>query len=153
MENPSQSNGGESCSSSVGNVMIMGVLLASLLAMFGSVMLSRMIVDADISARKISGSKAFYLADSGIQLGRRYLVFSNSNTSFGPLDIGAGSLTVEIERTTAYYPNADDEENVYRITSTATVGNTTRQVMELRYRGGGDDKDFMLWRENVADES
>lgn len=138
--------------STVGNVMIMGVILVALLTMFGSAMLSKMIVDSNISALKISGAKAFYLADSGIQLGRRYLVFNSGNRSFGPLSIGQGSVTVVVEKTREYYPDRWSRKDVYKITSTATVGETTREVMELRYRGGWADKDFMLWRENVASE-
>ncbi len=94
----------------------------------------------------------FYLADSGIQLGRRYLVFNSSNADLGPFNVGEGQLSVRIRRTRVYYPNRWNRLNVYRITSTGTVGGTTRQVEELRYRGGGNDKDFLLWRENVADE-
>ena len=134
---------------SEGNVLIMGVMVISILSMFGVAMTYRMIVDADISARLVAGNKAFYLADSGIQWGRKYLVSNSAATTLGPFYIGDGDVTVEIEQTTALYPDDATSVNIYRITSTAVVGPTTRIVEELRYRGGGTDKDFLLWREDV----
>ena len=134
---------------SQGNVLIMGVMVISILSMFGVSMTYRMIVDADISARLVSGNKALFLADSGIQWGRKYLVSNSAATTLGPFYIGDGEVNVEVELTTALYPDENTSENVYRITSTAIVEPTTRIIVELRYRGGGTDKDFLLWREDV----
>lgn len=138
-----------------GNVLIMGIAVITLLSMFGVVMVSRMIIDSNIAAHNVLGTQAFYLADSGIQVGRRYLWLGNTaSVNLGTHSIGNGTVTVQVDRTTAYYEGYDagDRENVYRITSTATVGPTTREVEELRWRGGGNDKNIMFWREAVADE-
>jgi virulence-associated protein VagC len=56
---------------------------------------------------------------------------------------------VVITRTTALYPDENTSINIYRTTSTAVVEPTTRIIEELRYRGGGVDKDFLLWREDI----
>jgi Tfp pilus assembly protein PilX len=139
----------DSSQSSKGNVLIMGVMVISILSMFGVSMTYRMIVDADISARLVSGNKALYLADSGIQWGRKYLLNNSAATTLGPLSIGDGEVTVVITRTTALYPDENTSINIYRTTSTAVVEPTTRIIEELRYRGGGVDKDFLLWREDI----
>ena len=71
------------------------------------------------------------------------------------MNLGDGTVTVTIERTQVRYPTVTffgNEPDVYRIVSTATVAGTTREIEELRYRGGGNDKQFLLWREAVADE-
>ncbi len=135
--------------SSEGNVLIMGVMVISILSMFGVSMTYRMIIDSDISARLVAGNRAFYLADSGIQWGRKYLVSNSANTTLGPFYIADGEVTVDIVQTTVRYPDPNTVVNIYRITSTATVGPTARIIEELRYRGGGTDKDFLLWREDV----
>ncbi len=140
----------------MGNVLIIGVMVMILLSMFGVVMVGRMVVDAHTSGNRVVAAKAFYLADGGIQWGRRYLHNGHSaSTTLGPTSYGEGTVTVQISRTSIRYPTVTfwgNQPNVYVITSTATVLNTTRQIEEIRYRGGGNDKDFLLWREVVADE-
>ena len=142
--------------STMGNVLIIGIMTITILTLFGVVMVGRMVVDAHTSANRLVATKAFYLADGGIQCGRRYLHNGNSAaTTLGPFNIGEGTVTVQIERTTIRYPTVSffgNQPDVYIITSTATVLNATRQIEEIRYRGGGTDKDFLLWREAVADE-
>jgi len=135
---------------SSGNVLIMGVIVVLILSMLGVVMNYRMIVDADISSRLVVGNRAFYLADSGIQWGRRYLLNNSAPTTLGPLSIAGGEVTVEIINFSVRYPDPNTQFNLYLITSTASVGPTTRIIEELRYRGGFTDKDFLLWREDVA---
>ena len=140
----------------LGNVLIIGVMVMIILSLFGVTLVGRMIVDAHTSANRVVASKAFYLADGGIQWARRYLHNGNSAaTTLGPISVGDGTVTVDIEQTRVRYPVVTffgNRPNVYRIVSTATVGGTTRQIEELRYRGGGNDKQFLLWREAVADE-
>jgi hypothetical protein len=138
--------------SAAGNILITAVLIISILSMFGAVMSARMISDADATARYVNGNKAFFLADAGVQWARRYLVGSTANKTFGPATVGGGRVTVQIQQDNIYTSSGMADQDIYRITSTATVGNTTRQVEEFRYRGGANDKDFMLWRENTADE-
>jgi len=136
-----------------GNALVAAILVVSVITMFGAVMTGRMIVDANVSAQKVVGYRCFYLADSGIQLGRKYLANgSSAATTLGPFTIGAGSVTVRIEQTSVDHTSSLTNVDVYRITSTATLGNTTRQVEELRRRGGGTDKDFFMYHETVADE-
>ncbi|MFH0766427.1 MAG: hypothetical protein V2A61_08430, partial [Calditrichota bacterium] len=121
----------------------------SLLTMFGAVMLNRMVIDSNISAKKVLGTQAFYLADAGIQMGRRYLKFNSTATTIGPLSIGSGTLTIQVQLTQVAIGSFSDKTNVYRILSTATVGPTTRQIEEIRSR---PNKVFVMWHENVADE-
>jgi len=136
-----------------GNALVAAVLTVSIISMFGAIMMGRMIIDANASAQKLVGTRAFYLADSGIQLGRKYLANgSSAATTLGPLTIGSGTVTVAIAQTSIDYTSSLNNVDVYRITSTAVVGNTTRVVEELRRRGGGTDKDFFMWHETVADE-
>lgn len=119
-----------------------------------------MIIDAHAASKRIVSTKAFYLADGGIQLGRRYLWHdpdSNPEASeqnpLGTYSIGDGTITVYITHERIYYPGSSTED-VYRIISTATVGPATRSIVEMRIRNGGhsDEKDFLLWHERVADE-
>jgi len=137
-----------------GNALVAAVLVVSIISMFGAIMTGRMIVDANVSAQKLVATRAFYLADSGVQWARRYLANGNSAaTTLGPLSIGGGTVTVVLTQTTIRYTYDLTSTDVYKIVSTATVGNTTRVVEELRRRGGGgSDKDFFMWRESVADE-
>lgn len=132
-----------------GNVLVASILVITILSLFGTLLVSRMIVDTNASAKKLIALRAFYLADSGIQWGRKYLVAHDSDTSLGPLTIGGGRVTVVIED--VHVLMGDDLRNtrVWNIKSTATVGNTTRVVEELR---DYDDKNFLAWREAVADE-
>ena len=142
--------------STLGNVLIIGVMVMIVLSLFGVTLVGRMIVDAHTSANRVVASKAFYLADGGIQWARRYLHNGNSAaTTLGPIGLGDGTVTVTIDRTSVRYPSVSffgNRPDVYRIVSTATVTGTTREIEELRYRGGGSDKQFLLWREAVADE-
>lgn len=136
-----------------GNTLVAAVLVVSVMSMFGGGMVARMIMDSNSSAQKVVSERAFYLADSGIQWARKYLANGNSAaTTLGPLNIGSGTVTVVIQQTTIRYTYSLTSISVYKITSTATVGNTTRVVEEMRRRGGGTDKDFFLWREAVANE-
>jgi hypothetical protein len=130
-------------------ILLTGVMMLSFLGLFGSVILSRMITDADASMRRVVTARAFYLADAGIQWGRKRLVTSSSATTLGPITVGSGTITVVISQTSIKLGNANT--NVYRIESTGEVGESTRVIEELRYRGGGTDKDFLLWREVVDD--
>ena len=140
----------------LGNVLIIGVMAMIILTLFGVTLVSRMVIDAHTSANRVVATEAFYLADGGIQWGRRYLHNGNSaNTTLGPMNFGNGTVTVTVQRTSIRYPTVTllgNHPDVYIITSTATVKGTTRQIEEIRYRGGGTDKDFLLWREAVADE-
>ncbi len=128
------------------------VIVISILTMFEALMASRMIIDANATAKRLVTHRAFYLADGGIQWGRRRLSQSTSNTTLGPISVGGGTLTVQNQQTTIRNTYSLTSVNVYKITSTAVVGEATRQVEEIRYRGGGTDKDFFHWRETVADE-
>ena len=152
MQNTTENTTSSKPDSTAGNILITAVLIISILSMFGAVMSARMISDADATARYINANKAFYLADAGVQWARRYLVTTTVNKTFGPATVGGGRVTVQITQDNVYTSSGLANQDIYRITSTATVGNTTRQVEEFRYRGGGTDKDFMFWRENVADE-
>ena len=117
-----------------------------------------MIIDAHAASKRVVSTKAFYLADGGIQLGRRYLWHdpdpnpeAAEREPLGTYSIGDGTVTVYITHERIDYGGYT---NVYRIISTATVGPATRSIVEMRKRngGGGDEKDFMLWQERVADE-
>ena len=144
----------------MGNVLVMGVVTITILSIFSVVMVSRMIIDAHTSANRVLSSKAFYLADGGIQWGRRYLANGDTiETDLGPISIGDGAVSVQIRRTQIRYPSSssDDQTDVYSITSTAAVGSAIRQIEEFRYRdpevaSGKVDKEFLLWRDAVADE-
>jgi hypothetical protein len=115
-------------------------------------MSGRMIIDAHAASKRLVSTKAFYLADGGIQYARRYLWNGNSaETTLGPVSIGDGTVTIEITHEEIYYGSIFSTD-VYRIISTATVGPATRSVVEMRLRGGGSDKEFLLWQERVADE-
>ena len=56
-----------------GNALVMGIATITLLSIFGVVMAERMIIDAHAAAKRVVATKAFYVADGGIQYGRRYL--------------------------------------------------------------------------------
>ncbi len=135
-----------------GNVLITVIIVVTIMTVFGGVMVSRMILDAHAAVRMLNATRAYDLADSGIEWGLRYLTISTSNTTLGALSIGGGSVTVSVQQTTVYYTSSLTSTDVYQITSTATVANCTRQIEELRYRGGGSDKKFFLYHEVVADE-
>jgi len=135
-----------------GNVLITVVLVISILTMFGALMASRMIIDANATSKRLVTHRAFYLADGGIQWGRKRLAINTGNITLGPISIGGGTLTVSVQQTTIQNTSSLNDVNVYKITSTAVVGESTRQVEEIRYRGGGTDKDFMYWHETVVDE-
>lgn len=135
-----------------GNIVVTVALVVSILTMFGALMASRMIIDANASSKRLVATRAFYLADGGIQWGRKRLTISTSNTTLGPISIGGGTLTVQVQQATVRNTYSLTSVDVYRITSTATVGESTRQIEELRRRGGGSDKDFFYWRETVVDE-
>ena len=141
-----------------GNVMIMGVAVLSLLSMFGVVLTSRMVVDANTSGKRVNGSKAFYLSDAGIQWGRRYLKNGGTaNTTLGPMALGGGTVTVTVRQESRYWLDwhAAAQTNVYEIISTASVGGTSRRTMEWRKRGAGGgfaNKQFMTWREDAQDD-
>jgi len=133
-----------------GSALVAGIAVLSVLSIFGVVMSGRMIIDAKSTSKRVVASKAFYLADGGIQWGRRYLWNGNTDPdTLGPVSIGDGVITVEIDTVEINYGG---NQNIYRITSTATVGPTTRSIVEMRHRGGASDKQFLLWRERVADE-
>ncbi len=132
-----------------GMILLTGVMMLSFLGLFGSVILSRMITDADASMRRVVTARAFYLADAGIQWGRKHLVTSSTAITLGPTTVGSGTITVEISNTSIKFNGSN--VNVYRIESTGTVGESERVIEEFRRRGGGTDKDFLLWREMVDD--
>lgn len=134
-----------------GNVLVMGVMIISLMTVLGMAMLSRMVTDSHVSANKAIAMQSFYLADGGIQLGRRWLVNNSSATTIGPLTIGNGTVRVTVETTTDRIGSSSSTD-VYRITSTGTVGTTSRQIIELRKRGNPNNKSFLLWMEAVADQ-
>jgi Tfp pilus assembly protein PilX len=141
-----------------GNVMIMGVAVISLLSMFGVVLTSRMVVDANTSGKRINGSQAFYLSDAGIQWGRKYLKNGGTaNTTLGPLSLGTGTVTVTVRQEQDFWLDwhLAAQTDVYEIISTAQVGNAQRQIMEIRKRGAGGgyaDKQYMAWREDANDD-
>jgi len=135
-----------------GNILLSAVIVMIILSMFGGIMVSRTIVDSSASAKKLIATRAFYLADAGIQWARKYLVTNTAATTLGPINYGGGTLTVKIEQTSIYLTYNLNNISVYKFTSTAIVGNTTRVIEEMRYRGGGSDKDFILWREVVTNE-
>jgi len=143
-----------------GNVMIMGVAVISLLSMFGVVLTSRMVVDANTSGKRINGSQAFYLADAGIQWGRRYLKNSGSpaaDTTLNSMSLGAGTVTVTVQQEQDFWLDwhLAAQINTYEILSTAQVGGTQRRIMELRKRGAGGgytDKQYLAWREDANDD-
>ncbi len=140
---------------SLGNVLITGVVVMTMLSMFGLTLVARMVVDSNVSAMRVVGTKSYYLSEAGVNMGRRYLWLGNTaDQTLGPVALGEGSFTVEIDATTAriYGSGFFDREDIYRITSTATVGPTSRQIEELRWRGGGNDKNFILYREDPQDE-
>ncbi len=132
-----------------GIILITGVMMLSFLGLFGSVILSRMITDSDASMRRVVTARAFYLADAGIQWGRKRLVTTTTAGTLGPITIGSGTIQVEITQTSIRVGNQN--KNVYRLESTGTVGQSIRVIEEFRYRGGGTDKQFLLWREVVDD--
>ncbi len=140
---------------SYGNMLLVGVMVVTLLSMFGITLVSRMVTDAHAAGRKVTISRAFYLADAGIQYGRRYLTFGNnpSATTIGPINLAGGTVTVNIERTEERIGSYWNNERVYKITSTATVGPSTQVIVELRHRGGGGvNKEFRVWWQSVGDE-
>ncbi len=132
-----------------GVILLTGVMMLSFLGLFGSVILSRMITDSDASMRRVVTARAFYLADAGVQWGRKYLVSNSTAITLGPTTVGSGTIQVVISQTTIKVGNQN--QNVYRIESTGTVGQSVRVIEEFRHRGGGTDKDFLLWREMVDD--
>lgn len=141
-----------------GNVMVMGVMVISLLTMFGVVMTSRMVIDANITGKRINATRAFYMAESGVQWARRYLVLNTpgSSVSLGTMTLPGGSVSVQIQRTTIYYLGYlnTDEKMVYQIVATASSGEATRQIEEYRRRGTWTPvKKFEFWREAVVDEN
>ncbi|NQU06516.1 MAG: hypothetical protein HQ568_10515 [Calditrichaeota bacterium] len=107
-------------------------------------------MDSNISARAIHGNRAFYLANSGIQWGRAYLSYYDDEVFLGPFEIGGGTIMVEISHLEIDYPNVFNRIDVYRIFSTALVGESERQVVEFRSREPGTDGDFLFWRETVS---
>lgn len=138
--------------SQAGNALIAGIAVLTVLSIFGIVMSGRMIIDSKGTSKRVVTTKAFYLADGGIQLGRRYLwngPATPAETTLGPYSIGDGTITVDITHERIDYGGYLD---VFRIISTATVGPATRSIVEMRVRGGGNNKNFLLWRERVADE-
>ena len=139
--------------SQAGSALIAGIATLTVLSIFGVVMSGRMIIDAKAASKRVVTTKAFYLADGGIQWGRRYLWNGNTDPdTLGPVSVGDGTVTVIITREKIYYSSMWSSTDVYRIISTATVGPATRSIVEMRYRGGGNNKNFLLWRERVADE-
>ncbi len=143
---------------SYGNMLLVGVMVVTLLSMFGITLVSRMVTDAHAAGRKVTISRAFYLADAGIQYGRKYLAVTPSATvpvitTLGPVNLAGGSVTVVIRKTREYINSYWIKKNVYKITSTATVGPSTQEIVELRHRGGGGvDKEFRVWWQSVGDE-
>jgi len=141
-----------------GNVMIMGVMAITLLSVFGVTLVSRMIVDSNAAAKRINASQAFYLADAGIQLTRRYLKNGfTADTTWNNIPLGAGTYTVVFNDTTVYWMGngGGDTLRVYQTISTGTVGCATRRIIELRKRVtevGFNDKQFITWREDVQNE-
>ena len=134
----------------IGNVLILMIAFIAITSMYGVVMVYRTIIDADSSAWRNTSTQALYLADSGIQMGRRYLVSYTSQATLGPFDIGNGSVTVEITPTRIYYPDDNTTVDAYGIVSTGTISDITRQVVEYRHRGGLLDKEFLIWWEVEA---
>jgi len=132
--------------------LITGVIMLSFLTLYGAVLMARMILDADSSARRLITTRSLYLAEGGIQWGRKYLTNNTSATTLGPINYAGGRLTVVIEQGSVRYPNYNTSTNVYRITATAEVGETRRVIEEVRYRGGGSNKQLMYWREAVDDQ-
>ena len=137
-----------------GNMLLVGVMVVTLLSMFGVTLVSRMVTDAHAAGRKVTISRAFYLADAGIQYGRRYLALGNTAaTTLGPVNLAGGVFTVNIERTDERIGSYWNNEDVYKITSIAAVGPSTQEIVELRHRGGGGvDKEFRVWWQSVGDE-
>jgi len=135
-----------------GSILVTGIIMLSFLSLYGAAMMSRMIVDANSSARKVNASKAYYIAEAGIQWGRKYLVANSNDISLGPINFASGTLTVAIIRETIKLNAPNNNQQVYRILSTAVLGETSRRIEELRYRGGGLEKQFLLYREDIEGE-
>ena len=141
---------------SYGSMLLVSLMVVTLLAIFGVTIVSRMVIDAHAAGRKVTISRAFYLADGGIQYGRRYLALGNTAaTTIGPINLAGGTFTVNIEETQERIGVYTNNEYVYKITSTATVGPSTQEIVELRHRnppGGGVEKEFRVWWQSVGDE-
>lgn len=137
----------------MGNALVAGILAITLLSIFGVVLAERMIIDAHAAAKRITSTKAFYAADAGVQVGRRWLCLNKGNKDsppLGPYTIGQGSVTTYVEKARANY--FLDNLKVFRITSVGTAGEATRGILELRWNKGELKKEFLLWREFVVDE-
>jgi Tfp pilus assembly protein PilX len=132
-----------------GSTLVAGVIMLSYFTLFGAAMMARMILDANSSTGKIVATRTFYLADSGIRWGRKYLVTNTANVTLGPISYGGGTLQVIVTQTSIKLNAWNNNQNVYHIVSTATLGNTSRSVEEFRYRGGGSNKQMIFWREVV----
>jgi hypothetical protein len=136
-----------------GNALVTAVIVVSIMSMFGSLITSRMILNANSSAKQLVGNRAYYLAESGIEWALKYMKNgSTANITLGPYSIGGGTVTVVFRQTTIDYSSALTNTDVYQITSTATIGGTTRVIEELRSRGGANDKHFYYYREVVDSE-
>lgn len=135
-----------------GNVLLMVVMLMVVFSVFGAAIASRFLVDAHITAQEINSTRAFYLAESGIQWARRYLVNNSNSTTLGPVSLGGGTVRVQIIQTTLVWPRWGNNYSVYQIVSTGTVGNAKRTIEEFRARGGSHDKKLIFWREVVSSQ-
>lgn len=142
-----------------GNVLVTGVIVMTLLSVLGVVLVSRMIIDSHASANRAIGTRAFYLADGGLQFARRRLMLFPINMADWDttLSIGNGTIDVSVRQDRIRYPTFWNRPYVYRITSTATIGDATRQVEEIRRRkrDAADpttNGEFLIWRETVINE-
>jgi len=144
-----------------GNVLVTGVIVMTLLSVLGVVLVSRMIIDSHASANRAIGTRAFYLADGGLQFARRRLMLFPINMADWDttLSIGNGTIVVNVRQDQIRYPDYSTKPYVYRITSTATIGDATRQVEEIRVRRRFPwegpqiiNGEFLIWRETVINE-
>lgn len=148
-----------------GMTLVAGIMMLLYFTMFGAVMMSQMITDANNSTANVVATRTYYLADAGIQWGRKYIanvnITSNDtnnvpNTTLGPYTFAGGSLTVTVTNATIAVGGWAGGNNVttYRILSTATLGNTTRVIEEFRYKtnqwNNALNRRFVLYREVVA---
>ncbi len=132
-----------------GSILVVGIIMLSFLMLYGAAIMSRMIVDSKASAYKVNAAKAYYIAEAGINWGRKYLVSNTSETVLGPITFAGGTLTVAITRESARINSANNNVQIYRILSTSVLCETGRRIEELRYRGGAYNKRLILFREAV----